>query len=40
MNGTVDEDGNKVFNTDKSESEDTYASDDEFTNGIKMEEAV
>lgn len=46
MNGTVDGDGNKVFDTDKSDSEDTFASDAEFTNGgtqdanIKMEEVV
>lgn len=46
MNGTIDGDGENVFDTDKSDSEDTYASDAESTNGrvqeanIKMEEAV
>lgn len=46
MDGTVDGDGNRVFDTDKSDSEDTLASDAEFTQdatqeaNIKMEEAV
>ncbi len=46
MKSTVDGDGNRVFDTDKSDSEDTYADDAEFTNGgteegnVKMEEVV
>lgn len=43
LNGTID--GEKVFTTDKSESEDSYASDPEFVKDaqaatIKMEEAI
>lgn len=45
MNSTVDADGEKVFDTDKTMSEDSYPTDGEFGKAameatIKMEEAI